>query len=193
MEVDLSKYRHTATWFYHSEIRKQLPKFIGALDEKRAILEIGSFEGLSACCFSDNLLDHPDSTLDCVDPFDIADTTTPLTSETEVMCRENVAKSRNASKVAIHKVYSRDFFASSVEPKYDIIYIDGSHVLEDVILDMTECFVRLLKAGGIMWMDDYGGGIPGLRSTMDNLIAGPVFAGKCDVIHRGYQLAVRKK
>ena len=68
MNLDLSKYTYTQTWFVNSEIRKNLLKFISK-NKKYTMLEIGCFEGLSACAFSDNLLDHPDSTLDCVDPY----------------------------------------------------------------------------------------------------------------------------
>lgn len=63
-----AEYDFTKTWFLQSEIKKHAEQYF---DHKKryAILEIGCFEGMSACFFSDNFLDNKDSTLDCVDPF----------------------------------------------------------------------------------------------------------------------------
>ncbi len=45
------------------------------------MLEIGCFEGLSACAFSDNILEHTESTLDCVDPFILSGTNSEISSQ----------------------------------------------------------------------------------------------------------------
>lgn len=49
--------------------------------KKYNILEIVFFEGLSACFFSDNIMDNKDSTLDCVDPFYITNSVKGITSK----------------------------------------------------------------------------------------------------------------
>lgn len=42
-----------------------------------------------------------------------------------------------------------------------------------------------------MWMDDYGGGDGvQIKATMDAFVAKHMH--ECSVIHRGYQLAIRK-
>ena len=78
MHINLSNYKYTHDWFLFCELRKLATIFFHP-DKKHTVLEIGSFEGLSACGIIDNLFEHSESHIDCVDPFDIGDTTTPLT------------------------------------------------------------------------------------------------------------------
>ena len=65
------------TWFDDSELRRNVHHFLNDSDVNH-ILEIGSFEGASACYFSNNFLNNPKSTLTCIDPFDISDKTSPV-------------------------------------------------------------------------------------------------------------------
>lgn len=188
MELDTTKYKHTHQWFVGSEIQKHLLKFIDP-KQKITMLEIGSYEGLSACCFLDNIMYHDDSTLDCVDPFDISDTTSPLTNVTESNCRYNISHSINSTKCSIYKMYSSDFFPIA-KKIYDIIYIDGSHLPDDIKYDMRKAD-RCLKVGGIMWMDDYLGGTDGsIRKAMNEVVM--EFGTRYKTIHYGYQLALQK-
>jgi predicted O-methyltransferase YrrM len=41
--------------------------------------------------------------------------------------------------------------------KFDVIYVDGSHLACDVLFDAVNSF-KLLKVGGLMIFDDYLGG-----------------------------------
>lgn len=194
MTYSPTKYAHTHDWVTNSELRKYLPKYLKyTVDTPFKMLEIGSYQGLSACYFSDEWLDHPESSILCVDPFDINDTTTPLDSETEAMFDENIRRSKNGSKIIPYKMYSRDFFqtVASNPPleEFDFIYIDGSHIPEDIVYDMKESYCRL-KPGGIMWMDDYMGGTDGsicraVDATLKEL-------GNPPILHKAYQLAVQK-
>jgi len=192
---DPKKYQHTNDWFSGSELRRNLSRFLPSPEEPRSILEIGSYEGLSACYFSDELLNHPDSKLVCVDPFDSGDVTTEVTPETELFFRSNISLSKNASKVTLFKMFNRDFYAiqrqrlQSVSELFDLIYIDGSHLPADIILDMTECY-KLLKPGGIMWMDDYHFGKDGsVKHAMDSVLSS--LTGY-RIIHKDYQIAIQK-
>jgi predicted O-methyltransferase YrrM len=184
----MEKYTYTHGWFLSSEIRHYIFKFINPI-EKHNILEIGSYEGLSACFFSDNLLSHKDSTLTCVDPFDINDTTTPLTTSTKDIFLRNINKSENKNKISFREMYSNDFFLTNTE-RYDFIYIDGSHLEKDIINDMTEAD-KVLVTGGIMWMDDYrGGNDDTIKKVMDRFV--DENKGRYITILSGYQLALRK-
>jgi len=192
---DPKNYKHTNDWFSGSELRRNLPRFIQSPEHPRSILEIGSYEGLSACYFSDELLNHPDSKLVCVDPFDSGDVTTEVTPETELLFRSNISLSKNASKVTLFKMFNRDFYAiqrqrlQSVTELFDLIYIDGSHLPADIILDMNECY-KLLKPGGIMWMDDYYFGKDGsVKRAMDSVLSS--LTGY-RIIHKDYQIAIQK-
>jgi hypothetical protein len=55
---------------------------------------------------------------------------------------------------------------------------------------MRNSFKYLLK-DGIMWMDDYGGGQGNqIRNAMDSVLK--EYEGKYVLIHKGYQLAIKK-
>jgi len=193
MELDLVKYKYTQSWFINSEIRFNLLKFI-SLDKQHNILEIGCFEGLSSSCFSDNLLNHSKSTMDCVDPFIFSGTneqitTLNVTSNTENTFRYNIKKSKSFNKITFHKLKSDDFFLNNTK-KFNLIYIDGCHEPENIIRDMNSSF-NFLEVNGIMWMDDYLGGnnrscLKAMNIFLNNNI------GKYQIIHKNYQLAIKK-
>jgi predicted O-methyltransferase YrrM len=77
---------------------------------------------------------------------------------------------------------------------FDIIYIDGSHVAKDVLIDAVYSW-QPLKLGGIMIFDDYKYG-PKLaveskpQIAIDSFMA--VFSGHIEVIFRGYQVILKK-
>lgn len=194
---DAKRYLHRHDWTTRSELRQHLHRFLpasSATAPELHLLEIGSYEGLTACFFSDELLDHPDSTLTCVDPFDLSDSTTELLSDTEQRFHTNIARSKNGTKIQHTKMFSQDFFQLldlTAHPIYDLIYIDGSHVPEDVHHDITQAFPHL-KPGGILWMDDYHFGTDGsVKRAMDAALA-TLPPESYTRIHEGYQLAIRK-
>lgn len=182
----MANYDFTNQWFGGSEIRRYISNFVDP-NKKNTILEIGSFEGQSSCYFSDVFLNHPESSLDCVDPFDLNDKTTPLTNDTKERFLKNIRNSANFTKITFYQQYSTDFFKNS--KKYNFIYIDGSHELDQIRIDMTECW-KLLEEGGIMWMDDYRGADGfSIKMCMDEVLKE---LSSHTVIHVGYQLAIRK-
>jgi predicted O-methyltransferase YrrM len=192
MSYNPGKYKSSNDWFIKSELRRVIRNYIGTIDAKRAILEIGSFEGMSACYFSDVLLDHPESTLDCVDPWDLSDTTTYLQKSTEDIFNENIQKSAQVTKIVTHKMYSNFFFDNvNQQREYDLIYIDGSHVYEHVYNDIVMCD-RVLKPGGIMWIDDFAAESVGVNKAARELFNGDL-KDKYEIIHQGWQLGLRKR
>ncbi len=55
---------------------------------------------------------------------------------------------------------------------------------------MREAF-KVLRQGGIMWMDDYlGGGSYAIKAVMDEFVT--AHESNVDVLWKGYQLALRK-
>ncbi len=194
MNLDLSKYEYTQGWFVNSEIRKNLLNHILKRD-KINMLEIGCFEGLSACAFSDNILDHTDSTLDCVDPYILSGTDPRISSQnitnmTEKRFKSNIAKSNNSKKITFHKMMSDEFFETN-KKKFNLIYLDGCHEPEFIKNDMENSFA-CLETGGIMWMDDYGGNtsIDKCKTHMDKFL--DKYKEKYNILHKGYQLAILK-
>lgn len=174
-------------WFRNSELRHLLvmhyPRF-----QLNTMLEIGSFEGLSSCFFADDFLEHKDSTLTCVDPFDLSIEKTPVTSTTKEIFTSNIQNTSNYSKINTIESFSDEFFKTNVT-KYNFIYIDGSHIPEDIVRDMDNAW-KCLQQGGIMWMDDYKGN-QDITSAINEQIKKWNQSDLC-IIHMGYQLALRK-
>jgi predicted O-methyltransferase YrrM len=187
----MEKYRYTQKWFLGSEIRRKLHTLLSKTAEN-TMLEIGSFEGLSSVFFADNFLDHPDSTLTCVDPFmKIAanDHEIYLKNGAEANFDYNISVCKHPQKITVHKQLSDDFFASN-NKTYNFIYVDGCHEPEVIARDMENALASL-TVGGIMWMDDYlGGDGKKIKSTMDAFLM--KHREVITIIHKGYQLATKR-
>lgn len=189
----MEKYQYTQEWFLGSELYKKALEFVSGT-QKMNILEIGCFEGLSSVYFADHLLEHPESTLVCVDPFlNIQDNdhTELLQTNAESRFDYNISHCNHTDKITVHKKTSDAFFETN-QTFYDFIYIDGSHLCDIITRDMENSF-RFLNSGGIMWMDDYCGGPPNdnsIQRTMNAFLK--AHEGQYNLIHSGYQIAIRK-
>ena len=161
----MSNYKYTEYWFLKSEIKISVFNFLDKTKENK-ILEIGCFEGLSSVFFADNFLDNEEMNFDF-----------------------NISNCKNLDKITIHKITSDNFFENNNET-YNFIYIDGCHEPSFIKRDMENSF-NVLEKNGIMWMDDYlgGDGIK-IKNTMDAFLE--KYNGQYELIHRGYQLAIRK-
>jgi hypothetical protein len=142
-------------------------------------LEIGVFEGRSLIWMLENILTHPSSRATVIDTFDGAYYKNFL---------ENFKVGAFAKKVEVIKGYSQVELRELLLESFDVIYIDGSHYPESVLIDAVLSF-GLLKVGGIMIFDDY---------KMDNTeIAIDAFTGvfqqHIEVLHKGWQLVIRKE
>lgn len=188
----MDKYTYTHNWFLSSELRKVLFKFLDGSKENN-MLEIGSFEGLSSVFLADNFLNNSKSTLTCVDPFlNISnnDHLMHFTSNTEMIFDHNISICNNSEKIIVEKITSDEFFKKN-NKLFNFIYIDGCHDFDFIRRDIINSFNVLVK-DGIMWMDDYRGfdGIK-VKNVMDNVLE--QYTGQFDIIHKGYQLAIKKK
>jgi len=189
----MAQYLYTQYWFSNCDINRRIKEFVDC-NQKHIILEIGCYEGMSSMFFADNLLNHPDSRMVCVDPFlsiDNNDHVTLLQNNQESNFDHNISVCPNKDKITVHKVTSDEFFKIN-DQSFDIIYIDGSHAIDVINRDMENAF-KVLSPGGIQWHDDYLGtadGIVTIKDTMDAFVAR--HAHELTVINRGYQLAIRK-
>lgn len=102
-------YNFSNTWFMNSEIKQFIFNFVNPNNINK-MLEIGSYEGASACFFSDFLLNHDESKLVCVDPFSQNDTTSPVKINTKNIFLDNISKSKNFNKIIFKEMYSIDFY-----------------------------------------------------------------------------------
>jgi Methyltransferase domain len=159
------------------------------------VLEIGSYEGMSACYFLWRL---PDAHVTCIDTFrgGIDDRDASLHPRLEEVFDRNVAcvdatrvtKIVDDSRVALLELQSRD-------AHFDLVYIDGSHLALDVMVDAALSW-RLVPNGGVILFDDYQWNDLGedklLRPgpAIDAVLE--LLSGKYELLHSGAQLAIRK-
>jgi predicted O-methyltransferase YrrM len=136
---------HTPDW------ERDLAHLIGQPNVRA--LEIGCFEGQSACWFLDNLLTHPTSRLICVDPFAVP-MATILLRYFEARFDENVAASGAGDRVVKLIGPSQVVARTLQHSQFDFIYVDGSHKIGDVLQDAVLAWT-VLKPGGIVMFDDY--------------------------------------
>lgn len=186
------KYSFTQEWFFTCDLHCALARGLLDTNTCRKILEIGCLEGSASTFFSDHIMEHPDSRLVCVDPFDAENPTTIQEKGgqyTKNLFLENIKKSKNYDKIKLEEYYSVDFYKKN-EEQFDFIYIDGSHLVEDVALDFVEC-EKILKPGGIMWMDDYLWGDGGIKKRVDELAE--EYSDRLEIIFKRYQIGFRKK
>jgi hypothetical protein len=102
----------------------------------------------------------------------------------------NISNCKNVDKITIHKITSDIFFENNNNQTYNFIYIDGCHEPDFIKRDMENSF-NVLEKNGIMWMDDYGGGDGiQIKKAMDTFLE--KYYGQYELIHSGYQLAIKK-
>jgi cephalosporin hydroxylase len=149
------------------------------------VLEVGSYEGRSAVWFAQNLCTQPDSRLSCVDLFP---------SESEVRFDHNMKLANLGTKLSKYRGRSEDILVGFQGQSFDVIYIDGSHIAADVLLDAHLCW-PMLSPGGTLIFDDYLWE-PSKPISQRPQLAIDLFlsvtAGQWEMVHRGSQILIRK-
>lgn len=181
-ECAAKNYQFTQDWFTHNIPiwKRHLQQFTGIADFQ--VVEIGSFQGMSACWLLDNILTDPTAKITCIDLY------------FQQHFKGNIAQTGVAEKVIELEGYSQDLLINLTSEFYDIAYVDGCHkptsALQDAILSW-----RLVKVGGLMIFDDYEFTFPD-SPEQDTKIGIDVFlemfATQLEVVHKGYQLMVKK-
>ncbi len=185
--LDFPRMRFTQDWFsVHQEHWLRHFGYLAGSAGQR-FLEIGSFEGRSACWLLSTLLTGPECLLICVDPFDAH-------PEQERNFDHNVRACQGEHGTLKLRGRSQ-YVLPLLEPEsFDFIYVDGSHAPLDVFVDAAAAW-RLTRPGGVLVFDDYSvsaaGREPGsCGAAVDSFLA--TVAGSYNVIFSDWQLAVRK-
>ncbi|MEG5135739.1 MULTISPECIES: tetratricopeptide repeat protein [unclassified Microcoleus] len=182
LECAAKDYQFTQDWFTHNIPiwQRHLQQLAGIADFK--VVEIGSFQGMSACWLLDNILTHPTAKITCID-----------------LCfqqtfKGNIAKTGVAEKVIELEGYSQELLVNLDSEYYDVAYVDGCHkptsALQDAILSW-----RLVKVGGLMIFDDYEFTFPDSPEQDTKIginLFLEMFGSQLEVVHKGYQLIVKK-
>ena len=159
------------------------------------VLELGSFEGLSACFVLWRL---PEATITCVDTFAGIPgyTAYGITTDIGEAFDHNVAlvDAARARKLVgeTHRILPA--LVADGE-QFDLVYVDASHVAVDVLVDAALAW-KLLRPGGIAIFDDYGLVPPGEEPLEHPQPAINAFLelvkSRADVLDRERQLTLRK-
>ena len=193
-------YEFTQDWFSRenpAQVVKEFEQFLLPYKSKPCVfLEIGCFEGMSTIWMLENVLTQESSQIFCIDAW--AD----WTGDAFVRFVSNINKTGLKDKVNIVKGDSSKTLVWLPDNYFDFIYVDGNHDEKAVIQDAILSF-RTLRQGGIMAFDDYLLGIrypntPGskamngsCKNAIDYFIK--VFEKDIDILHKDYQLWIRKK
>jgi Methyltransferase domain len=192
--VDQGRFSHD--WFTGS-VASWEPMMEALAGHSARVLEIGSFEGMSACYVLWRL---PDSDVTCVDTFagseeHAAGRHLPGTG-LEAAFDANIAIV-DASRV--HKLVgdSKHVVADLNDDgaRFDFVYVDGSHRALDVLVDAALSW-GVLVVGGFLVFDDYRwsalGEDPLLRpgAAIDSFLG--LIDGRYELLSSGPQLALRK-
>jgi predicted O-methyltransferase YrrM len=191
-----AKYRFTFDWVSpHAAAWKSDLAHLEGKPNVRA-LEIGCFEGQSACWWLDNILTDPTSRLTCVDPFAIP-MDSVLLRYFERYFDHNIAASGAGERVTKLTGSSQVILRTLQPAHFDFVYVDGSHRVGDVLQDAVLAWT-VLKPGGTAMFDDYDlvdDVAPGLAArapgrALDAFLL--VLGDTATVMRRDWQLVVRK-
>lgn len=165
--------------------------FAPIADRELSILEIGSFEGRSAIFF---LQFFPRACITCVDTFGDGGDLTGLDLD-GVEDRFDLNLRPYAGRVEKLKARSLPALDQLSEQgrRFDLIYIDGSHLRDDVLLD-TVLSWRLLNDQGHMIWDDYEWQDPRAPDWPKPAIDAFLRMNACrfKLLYRGWQVIVQK-
>jgi len=155
-------------------------------------LEIGCYEGRATIWLLDNILVHPDSAITCIDTFEGSDEHRELGIDF-TGTYERFRRNTQGRPVGTCVGTSHDWLRRLTGP-FNLVYIDGSHLAADVLLDA--CLVwSLVAEGGIIVFDDYEWNrYPepwrNPKLAIDSFLG--CMDGRIRLLHRGYQVIVRK-
>jgi len=199
----MTEYTFTRDWF--GSAPDVWPHLIPLLPERKAFLEIGSFEGRSTVWTIENMMEDG-GFIDCIDTWqgseehgaeDMGSVEARFDDNVETAMRKYAHDDGARRWVSKLVGKSTDKLAILITQKdlYDFIYIDGSHVAKDVLTDACMAW-KLLKPKGVMVFDDYMWGDPRdilhrPKPAIDAFCN--LFAEEAEIVHVGYQLVVRKK
>jgi predicted O-methyltransferase YrrM len=190
------KYRFSYDWVtpHTKEWAKDLAEFSGKANVRA--LEIGCFEGQSACWFLDNILTHPTSRLICVDPFAVP-MASILLRYFEARFDQNIAATGAGDRVTKLIGPSQVVVRTLEHAQFDFIYVDGSHKVGDVLQDAVLAWT-VLRRGGVVMFDDYAlvddvseglmARAPG--RALDAFMA--ILGNSATLIRKDWQLVLRK-
>lgn len=166
-------------------------------------LEIGSWQGGSACWLLDRVIGPRGGSLTCIDPFvgssEHAGFLPRVLGEVgatlEGLFDDNITRTGRAAQVRKLVGWSHDLLPGLRGEAFDFIYIDGAHEAKFVILDALLCW-PLLPPGGHLLFDDVPftfADRPEQNSARAIDFFLSLFPEEAEVLERGRQLLLRRR
>ena len=155
-------------WLYHASM------ILKSQGVRGDLLEIGSFEGLSACSLAQT------GKLTCVDTWDTVCGTVDSRDSFQVFMANLSGMGLMSNVTAIvgdSKVKLPELAATGV--RYRLIFVDGDHSYAGARADISNAW-KMLSPGGLLVVDDYAGWPDVQRACTDSL--GPGMFGACGKI-----------
>lgn len=191
----------TEDWF--SNNIETWSKYLGVLEGKAVnALEIGCFEGRATKWLLENVLTDDKSKITVIDTFegsiehrdgsanhDFSNTEAIFDFNVWMPYRHKVRKIKDTSFNALTA-----FNTGFEQEKFDLVYIDGSHMAKDVMADAILAW-PLIKKGGIVIFDDYlWQPYPEPHKTPKLAVDAflKMVFDEMEPIHHGYQVMIRK-
>lgn len=161
------------------------------------VLELGVFEGRSVMFILEAL---PQSRVTALDHFVIKKGWTSsqnitLEMDSEEAFRRNIEHYGERVRTIVSKSWNGLTQLIEEQARYDIIFIDASHTMPDVLADTLLAW-RMLEIGGLFIWDDFlldcwdwhkGPVGPGVAAFLRS------FPNAWEVVHAGWQVVVRKR
>jgi predicted O-methyltransferase YrrM len=159
----VTEYQFSNNWF-ESTAKNVWDQIIPQIKPTK-ILEVGSYEGASACYLINQRAKEAPIELHCVDTWeggvehksggiDMGSVESRFNHNVQLA----IKAAANKVELVLHKGYSdvclSRLLGNGRKNYFDFIYIDGSHQAPDVLCDAVLGF-RLLRVGGMMAFDDY--------------------------------------
>jgi predicted O-methyltransferase YrrM len=196
---NFDKTKNIKAWTVHREmIFLYMFTELGLLDITIRYLEIGTFEGASACWVMTNT---NRSFIMCVDIYEqetlcsnlnVASGHLPVSPwDEEIVEKWRTDEYTIPLRFPFYCGYSHMVLPKLIEEEtkeFDVIYIDGDHEYECVLQDIKNAEI-LLKPGGIMILDDYQEVVwHGVKQAVDEWIT-----DDWEILCDEYMLWLRKK
>lgn len=156
-------------------------------------LEIGSFEGRSTVWLLEHILTHPQAHITCVDSFSSKEELKDADWD-KIKARFLLNLAGFEDKYTLYVSDSASYLKKCTK-QFDFIYVDGSHLASDVLIDAVLSHM-LLKPEGIIIFDDWlwsnfekRPDLP--KPAIDAFLE--CFGKEYQLLNVGYQIALQKR
>ena len=198
----MKEYHFTNDWF--GVARNMWPSLIKHLPDNKSFLEIGSWEGRATVWIAENMAAEMDAMITCVDtwqggeehdPNEMGGVFARFSANMSALADNQKERGENILIRAIRNTSVAGLAELIHEDRtFDFVYIDGSHIARDVLIDACMSW-PMLKNGGVMVFDDYmWAGSPLLlhrpKPAIDAFTS--IFGQELLLLHNGYQVAIQK-